>query len=69
MLGLDASQSTRPKVRVRLKDGQGDTTVHLGRVIMTDSRFGPEKKRERSRSRSADLVRNRGRSQAELVLW
>lgn len=71
---LLAESSSRPKLRVRIAQESGDeeeAVVHLGRVILADSRFSSRSSRgRRSRSRSpggVDWAREKGKSSAELL--
>merc|ERR1740121_2731582 len=68
---LDDSAPTRPKLRVMLKRGR-EVSVHIGRVILADPNFSAaagyhRPSRQRSRSRSIDWARHKGRSEAELI--
>lgn len=68
---LDDSIATRPKVRVALQRGR-EVSVHIGRVILSDPNYSVSNgyyrpNRQRSRSRSIDWSRHKGRSQAELI--
>lgn len=70
-LELDDSVPTRPKLRVLLSGGRGEATVHIGRVILADPMFsstnGYYRPYRRSRSRSVDWARHKGKTQAELI--
>lgn len=68
---LDDTHPTRPKLKVMLKSGK-EVSVHIGRVILSDPNFSTANgyyrpARNRSRSRSFDWSRHKGRSQAELI--
>jgi len=78
LIELEEDVPTRPKVRVRLEDGS-EEYVHLGKVILGDSRGGRARSgsrgrrgvggygRSRSRSPRVDWSRDKGRSDKELV--
>lgn len=66
------ADSSRPKVRMRFEGGDEEGLVHLGRVIVADSRYSSRsghrnRERGRSRSRSVDWSRERGKSTKELL--
>lgn len=69
LLDLEDEAPSRPKVRVRLEDGS-EEYVHLGKVIIADSRVRVVRRAGRSRSRSrggTDWTRHKGRSDHELL--
>mmetsp|Transcript_52609 Transcript_52609/g.114902 ORF Transcript_52609/g.114902 Transcript_52609/m.114902 type:complete len:553 (+) Transcript_52609:60-1718(+) len=66
VIELDDDPPNRPKVRAKLEDGT-EEYVHLGLVIVVDSKV-KQVSRRRSRSRSRhDWSREKGRSDKELV--
>lgn len=79
---LNEVSLARPKLRMKLIDENGESAgeavVSLGRVILTDPRFGPEqlgeaprrrdgRRRSRSRSANVDWAREKGKSSGELL--
>jgi len=78
LIELEEDVPTRPKVRVRMDDGS-EEYVHLGKVILVDSRGRARSRsrgrraggggygRSRSRSPHTDWSRDKGRSDRELI--
>lgn len=65
-VGLADSAQSRHKLRVHIDGREGETTVHLGRVILTDDRHGPSGGLGR-RSPVVDWTRDKGKPAAELL--
>jgi len=63
---LVESASSRMKLRARLGEGGDEVTVHLGKVILVDSRFTAAAGFH-SRSPLVDWAREKGKSDAELL--
>jgi len=67
---LDYVQA-RPKIRIKFQDGS-EESVHIGKVILTDSRYPaaahrPRKANARSRSPDIDWAREKGKTDEELL--